>query len=54
VSIEDAYTAWQNDAKSIRKIERAFSIPYNQARDLVIEMERRGMIPPQTQAAAGE
>jgi FtsK/SpoIIIE family len=54
VSLEDAYTAWQNGAKSIRKIERAFSIPYNQARDLVIEMERRGMIPPQTQAATGE
>jgi hypothetical protein len=54
VSIEDAYAAWQNGAKSIRKIERAFTIPYNQARDLVIEMERRGLIPPQTQAAADE
>jgi hypothetical protein len=54
VSIEDAYAAWQNGAKGIRKIERAFTIPYNQARDLVIEMERRGLIPPQTQAAADE
>jgi DNA segregation ATPase FtsK/SpoIIIE-like protein len=54
VSVEDAYTAWQNGAKSIRKIERTLGIPYNQARDLVIEMERRGLITPQTQAAADE
>jgi len=54
VSIEDAYAAWQNGATGIRKIERAFTIPYNQARDLVIEMERRGLIPPQTQAVAGD
>ena len=54
VSVEDAYAAWQNGAKSIRKIERTLGIPYNQARDLVIEMERRGLITPQTQAAADE
>jgi hypothetical protein len=47
-TIADAYAAWQGGAAGIRKIERALNIPYNTARDLVRDMERQGLIPPQT------
>lgn len=44
VTLADAYRAFQQGASGPRKLERALGIPYNQARDLYIEMQRRGMI----------
>ena len=53
-TVEQAYAAWQNGATGVRPIQRALGIPYSTARDLVIEMQRQGLIPPQTQASGGE
>jgi hypothetical protein len=44
VTVQDAYNAWQEGATGIRKIERALNIPYNKAREFVMELQRQGLI----------
>ena len=44
VTIQDAFNAFQEGATGPRKLERALGIPYNQARNLFAEMQRRGMV----------
>ncbi len=44
VTVQDAYNAWQEGATGIRKVERALNIPYNKAREFVMELARQGLI----------